>query len=119
MTANRRRCRTDAGKRALATCCAGLVALLAAACSSCDEGLEHSAWGVTYVSTAEASEASLDAPNCAFDAPDTDSAGANVDPELLEIARLEVERDCYKRAELELRHRIASGEAARPLPSLK
>jgi hypothetical protein len=119
MTANRGRCRTDASKRVLAAGCAGLVALLTAACSSCDEGLEHSAWGVTYVSTAEASDASLDAPNCAVDAPDTDSAGAKVDPELLEIARLEVERDCYKRAERELRYRIASGDATRPLPSLK
>jgi hypothetical protein len=40
------------------------------------------------------------------------SSGTNVDPNLVEIARLEVERDCYKGAEEDLRQRLKSGPSA-------
>ena len=37
---------------------------------------------------------------------DSDAPGANADPKLLELARLEIERDCYKRAERISRRRL-------------
>ena len=55
-------------------------------------------------------------PKCAVKAPDAASDGTPgpeqlADPELLEIARLEVERDCYKAAEIASRKKLKKLQA--------
>jgi hypothetical protein len=97
-------CRRDMSFVAL-----GLAGLLAG-CSACGEDFRDATWGTTYVQTAEAP--GIAAPNCDVAGPD---AQAGVDPDLVEIARLELERDCYKRAEADLRRRVLYGEALPPI----
>jgi len=104
--------------RTVALCAISAVAMLAAACS-CDE--MDDPWHATYASTARAAvaagtaPAALSPPECEVErgaAAETRAAkGAAVDTDLLEIARLEMERDCYKEAEKALRERL---DAARP-----
>jgi len=89
----------------------GLAGLLAG-CSACDEDFRAATWGTTYIQTAEAVPG-IAAPNCDVSGPD---AQDGVDPDLVEIARLELERDCYKRAEADLRRLVLHGE---PLPQIK
>ena len=53
----------------------------------------------------------IDSPNCEIEGvkkPPTDSgaAGANADQELLDAARLEIERDCFKDAERKVRQQL-------------
>jgi hypothetical protein len=77
------------------------VSLLLGACSC-----EPEPWGATYITIAEAAHAP---PACEVHANAAASAaasGTHVDPNLVEIARLEVERDCYKGAEADLRQRL-------------
>jgi hypothetical protein len=52
-----------------------------------------------------------DAPDCTVEgvakpAPSSGEPGAYADPNLLEVARLEIERDCYKKAEQDLREEV-------------
>lgn len=89
----------------------GLAGVLAG-CSACGEDFRDATWGTTYVQTAEAAPG-ITSPNCDVAGPDVQ---ADVDPDLVEIARLELERDCYKRAEADLRRRVLYGE---PLPPIK
>jgi hypothetical protein len=102
----------------VALCAVGAVAILAAACS-CDD--MDDPWRATYVSTAEAAVANGTAaspavPGCEVEkaaAAETRAAsGAAVNPDLLEIARLEIERDCYKEAEKTLRKQLDSEQPA-------
>jgi hypothetical protein len=82
------------------------LATLPLAGCACDEA----AWKADIAGDAEA--ATLDAaPNCDFDSLDRRSKASaalaeRADPRLLEIARLEAERDCYKAAEARARKRI-------------
>ncbi len=95
-----------------ARCAAAALALMLGACS-CDDS---DPWRATYISTAEAATdagqmAAVEPPACDVGSSDTvetraKTAGTNVDPNLVEIARLEVERDCYKGAEENLRQRL-------------
>lgn len=109
--------RTHAPGRRRVACCAAVVAgVLVGACSYCEDDM-HGAWRVTYVNTADAANAAeagiAAAPACEAQAKSAAQAAAQttgtvVDPDLLEIARLEVERDCYKNAEKDLRQRVES-----------
>ena len=91
--------------RSLALPACAAASLLLAACS-CDD---TDPWGATYITTAEAEVAP---PACNFEtAAAAEASGASVDPNLVEIARLEVERDCYKGAEEDLRQRLRQGPA--------
>ena len=52
-----------------------------------------------------------DPPDCTVEgvekpAPSSGEPGAYADPNLLEVARLEIERDCYKKAEHDLREEV-------------
>ncbi len=88
--------------RALLICAAVALSLTVGACS-CDD---PEPWGATYITTAEAA---LAPPACEVDAgaaANAEASGTHVDARLVEIARLEVERDCYKGAEAELRHSL-------------
>jgi hypothetical protein len=82
-----------------------LATLTLAGCA-CDDA----DWKADIAGDAEA--ATLDgAPNCDFDSLDRRSKASaalaeRADPRLLEIARLEAERDCYKAAEARARKRI-------------
>ena len=82
-----------------------LATLTLAGCA-CDDA----DWKADIAGDAEA--ATLDgAPNCDFDSLDRRSKvsatlAERADPHLLEIARLEAERDCYKAAEARARKRI-------------
>lgn len=87
------------------------LALLLCACS-CEDAERWRA--ATYISPAEAAAApACEAETRAAVAATAEASGANVDPNLVEIARLEVERDCYKSAEESLRQRLQGS------PSLK
>ncbi len=96
--------------RALLTGAAVAISLLVGACS-CDDS---DPWRATYISTAEAAYAS---PACDVDAgaaAKVETPGTHVNPDLVEIARLEVERDCYKGAEENLRQRLEQEAAWGP-----
>ena len=88
-----------------------LATLTLAGCA-CDDA----AWKADIAGDAEA--ATLDgAPNCDFDSLDRRSKvsatlAERADPHLLEIARLEAERDCYKAAEARARKLRKRAEAA-------
>jgi hypothetical protein len=85
-------------------CGAAAVSLLLGACSC-----EPEPWGATYITVAEAA---YEPPACEVDdnaAASAAASGTHVDPNLVEIARLEVERDCYKGAEADLRQRLQRG----------
>jgi hypothetical protein len=95
------------------------LAAFAGGCSSCEDTAD--AWRTTYISAAQAAEASEAAagppPNCDVAARRAErrvagAADEPVDSDLLEIARLEVERDCYKSAEHSLRARITTQESS-------
>src|SRR5690606_6904596 len=83
----------------------GLLAALAVAAGGCSYCDEYDSWRqATYIATAEAATP-LPAPDCAVH---TDGAAAlageaAADPDLVEIARLEIERDCYREAEAQTR----------------
>ena len=103
-------------------CAAGAASLLVGACSYCDE---NDPWRATYISTAQAAivsnpGASLAAPHCDIKGNTAvrtaAEASGTVDPELMEIARLEVERDCYKKAENSLRSRVETVQPSSPGP---
>jgi len=104
--------------QALLSSAAALIALSLGACS-CDD---TDPWRATYISTAEAAPqsvrvAAIEPPVCHVESSSSvetsaESAGAHVDPNLVEIARLEVERDCYKSAEERLRQRLEKGVGA-------
>jgi hypothetical protein len=102
----------------IARCAVGAASLLVGACSYCDE---NDPWRATYISTAQAAAMadSLTPPHCDVETnaavrTAAEASGSVVDPDLMEIARLEVERDCYKRAESKLR---TSVETAQPPPT--
>jgi hypothetical protein len=104
--------------QALLTCAAAVMALSLGACS-CDDG---DPWRATYINTAEAATeadrvAAVEPPACNVEKSasvekSAESSGTHVDPNLVEIARLEVERDCYKGAEESLRQRLEGGVGA-------
>jgi hypothetical protein len=110
--------RNLAGGQLVARCAAGAASLLVGACSYCDE---NDPWRATYISAARAAVVSdggapLAPPHCDVETnaavqTATEASGTVVDPDLVEIARLEVERDCYKKAESSLRTRV---ETPRP-----
>ncbi len=84
--------------------------LFLGACS-CDDA---DPWGTTYIVSAEAEtgRGEIAPPACDVETDAVaESAGARVDPNLVEIARLEVERDCYKGAEEDLRQRLEGAPA--------
>jgi hypothetical protein len=97
--------------RPLATLTAAVaLAVIAGGCSSiCDE--DNPWMPVTHVASAEAATP-LAAPNCearmqaAAGIASKASAGTAVDPDLVEIAQLEIERDCYKQAEETTRQQL-------------
>jgi len=109
--------RTLAGAPLVTRCAVGAASLLVGACSYCDE---NDPWRATYISTAQAaivsdSGASLAPPHCDVKANKAvqtaaEASGSVVDPDLMEIARLEVERDCYKNAESSLRNRVETAQ---------
>jgi hypothetical protein len=113
--------RTFAGAPLVTRCAAGAASLLVGACSYCDE---NDPWRATYISTAQAavvanSDAPLVPPRCDVKAnaavkTAAEASGSVVDPDLMEIARLEVERDCYKKAESKLRNRVETVQPASP-----
>ena len=72
-------------------------------------------WAPISISHAEAGDDGVAPPACEFEAAAATRKGApdTVDPDLLEIARLEVERDCYKDAEESLRARVNTLGATR------
>jgi hypothetical protein len=77
--------------------------LLLGACS-CDH---TDPWNAAYIVTADAE---IVPPTCEVEtASIAESSGARVDPNLVEIARLEVERDCYRSAEARLRQNLQPG----------
>jgi len=88
-----------------ARCAAVVLAGLTGGCS-CDDMLDP--WAPISITHAEAAEGGVGPPACEFEAAAATRNGApgTVDPDLLEIARLEVERDCYKEAEASLRARV-------------
>jgi hypothetical protein len=88
-----------------ARCTAIVLAGLAGGCS-CDEMIDP--WAPVSITRAEAGEKAAGPPACDFEATAATPQGApdTADPDLLEIARLEVERDCYKDAEASLRARV-------------
>ena len=88
-----------------ARCAAVVLAGLAGGCS-CDEMIDP--WAPISITHAEAGESDAAPPACEFEAGKATPKGApgTADPDLLEIARLEVERDCYKDAEQSLRARV-------------
>ncbi|MGI9403520.1 MAG: hypothetical protein ACR2OF_03295 [Hyphomicrobium sp.] len=56
-------------------------------------------------------------PDCTVEgikkpAPSSGEPGAYADPNLLEVARLEIERDCYKKAEQNLRDEVEKFQPA-------
>lgn len=69
-------------------------------------------WAPISITHAEAGDDGVAPPACEFEASAATRKGApdTVDPDLLEIARLEVERDCYKDAEESLRARVNAVE---------
>lgn len=80
------------------------LAALAGGCTSCYDA----PWqAVTYVADAQAG-APLPAPDCEVKAGTAAEVAAN--PDLVEIAKLEIERDCYKQAEASLRQRLDAAE---------
>jgi hypothetical protein len=80
------------------------LAALAGGCSSCDDD----PWrAVTYLADAEAA-ASPPAPNCEVRARAAGDVAAN--PDLVEIAKLEIERDCYKAAEASVRQQLEAAQ---------
>jgi hypothetical protein len=99
----------------------GAASMLLGACSYCDE---NDPWRATYFSTAQAAVvtdggAPLAPPHCdvgtnAAVETAAKESGTVVDPDLMEIARLEVERDCYKKAESKLRNRVETVQPASP-----
>jgi hypothetical protein len=97
--------------RSLALPACAAASLLLAACS-CDD---TDPWNATYIATTEAASepGAAGPPACDFEtATVAEASGARVDPNLVEIARLEVERDCYKGAEEDLRQRLRRPGAA-------
>jgi len=104
--------------RALLSSAAALIALSVGACS-CDD---TDPWRATYIRAAAAAPqsgrvAAIEPPACEVESStqvetSAESTGAHVDPNLVEIARLEVERDCYKGAEERLRQRLEKGVGA-------
>jgi hypothetical protein len=87
----------------------GCLFLGACACDDTDT------WGSTYIVSAEAETGpdEMAPPVCDVEtAAVAESPGTRVDPNLVEIARLEVERDCYKGAEAELRQRLEGAPAS-------
>jgi hypothetical protein len=83
-----------------------VLAGLAGGCS-CDEMIDP--WAPISITRAEAGEGGMAPPACEFEAAQAAPKGGatgTADPDLLEIARLEVERDCYKDAEESLRARV-------------
>lgn len=96
-------------------CAIGLLAVAATGCSYCDDSADPASWHTTYISSAQAAlipgPGPIPPPDCDGAASAAQRAakgapGALVDPDLLEIARLEIERDCYREAENSLRHRV-------------
>lgn len=104
------------GPRLAAPFLMGVLALVAGGCSSCDDGADLSSWRTTYISAAEAADgggpaAPVTASRCDVEANAAARAtagapGVVVDPDLVEIAKLEIERDCYRLAEQGLRQRL-------------
>ena len=88
-----------------ARCAAVVLAGLAGGCS-CDEIIDP--WAPISITRAEAGESGVAPPACEVEAAAASPrrAPGTADPDLLEIARLEVERDCYKDAEQSLRARV-------------
>ena len=95
-----------------ARCAAVVLAGLAGGCS-CDEMIDP--WAPVSITRAEAGESGVAPPACDVEAGEATSKSAlgAADPDLLEIARLEVERDCYKDAEQSLRARVNKLETTR------
>jgi hypothetical protein len=97
-------------------CLAGVLALVFGGCSYCDDGADLSSWRTTYISAAEAAvgpepAAPVTPPHCDVEASAAartaeGAPGVVVDPDLVEIAKLEIERDCYRQAEEHLRQRL-------------
>jgi len=94
-----------------------LSAILLGACSNCDELEALDEWQAVIVGQAMAAtpESELRAPpsppdctvaGAAKPSPASGAPGAYADPNLLEVARLEIERDCYKEAEEAARRRL-------------
>jgi predicted negative regulator of RcsB-dependent stress response len=88
---------------------------LLAGCTNCDEFAGFDAWHTMIVADASAAAAyqqrGVAAPNCNIKGAERPAASsgnpaAYADPNLLEVARLELERDCYKDAEQSLRERL-------------
>lgn len=111
------------GPTALLVCAA---AGLLAGCTGCEEFDDAAAWRAVVITPAEAAVDALASglsvePDCSVEGAklpaDAGAPGATADPNLLEVARLEIERDCYKKAEQELRRRIEGGRA--PASDLK
>ena len=71
-------------------------------------------WAPISIAHAEAGDDGVAPPACEFEAAAATrkSAPDTADPDLLEIARLEVERDCYKEAEESLRARVNAVETS-------
>jgi hypothetical protein len=89
-----------------------MLAISVGGCSYCDSTDPHS-WRTTYISTAQAAvgTAPVAPPRCDVEANAAARAAAGapgvvVDSDLVEIAKLEVERDCYRQAEQGLRRRL-------------
>ena len=103
-------------------CALGAAAVMLGGCSICDELEMTDGWHNAIVGEANAAVrnqnalAPPSAPDCrvkgakkpsqASGAPD-----AFADPNLLEVARLELERDCYKAAEKEVRRDLEKSSA--------
>lgn len=90
-----------------------LAALVLGGCSSCDEFAASDIWRPAIIAPAEAATPSFPRinipppPDCTVagvekPSPASGAPGAHADANLLEIARLEIERDCYKKVE----HRV-------------
>lgn len=101
--------------RAVAVVCASAVPL--AGCADCFDEEGRELWGTVIVRRAEAAGpgakllARPSAPKCAVKGvakppAGSNAPGADADPNLLEVARLEIERDCYKEAERTVRRRL-------------
>ena len=101
--------------RAVAVVCS--IAVPLAGCADCLDEDAPAQWGAVIVRRAEAavSDTKLlappSAPKCAIKGvakppAGSNAPGADADPNLLEVARLEIERDCYKEAERAVRRRL-------------
>ena len=108
-----------------------LAAIIVGGCSHCERRDASESWRPAIIQSAHAATPPPEAtpppaatpmptlprislpaaPDCTVEgvakpAPASGEPGAYADPNLLEVARLEIERDCYKKAEQDLRDEV-------------